>query len=255
MTTRRERLLGWAASQGDHAGRAVKRALDLADQAHSGQRRYNGENHIEHPLAVALILTEHGADVDTVGAALLHETPLALTGQPVAHIRQRLGGTIVDLVGEFDRLDRQGCAHPEQFDERALKIKVADRLHNMRTIEALHATKQRDKADNTRDLVAPLARLVGMDGVASELDNLAAATLAGLGPIRPAGEHAAVGISLRALRLAALLLPAECRERWVIDWHGELHALPTRRQRLGFVLDVLAGLPTMAVLTRRTDLR
>lgn len=95
-----------------------------------------------------------------------------------------------------------------------------------------------------------------MSDAAAELDKLAVATLADVDLVQPVGTRAAtVGNSLRALRFAADLLPASCRDRWITDWHGELHVLPNRRERLGFVVNVLAGLPTMAILTRRTDPR
>lgn len=255
MTTLRETLLAWADSAGDTTY-IIKRALDAADRAHAGVRRRNGEDYIEHPLAVALIMTEHGADLDTVTAALLHESLSTHVVEPVAHLRPRFGDVVADLVAAVDLLDRNGCVHVENVDERALQIKVADPLHNMRTIDALVPSKRRRRAGNTRDLIAPLAQFVGMNEAAAELDRLAVATLADADVLQPAEVRStAVGTSLRALRLAAILLPVGCRDRWIVDWHGELNALPNRRERLGFVFDVLLGLPAMAVLTRRTDPR
>jgi GTP diphosphokinase / guanosine-3',5'-bis(diphosphate) 3'-diphosphatase len=171
--------------------RPVVRAYEVAEQAHSGQTRRSGDPYITHPLAVTTILAELGMDTTTLVAALLHDvvedTPFSLEdvrrdfGQDVAHL--------VDGVTKLDKVQFGGQAMAAEAetirkmvvamarDPRVLVIKLADRLHNMRTLRHLPAQKQERKARETLEIFAPLAHRLGMNTIKWELEDLAFATL------------------------------------------------------------------------------
>ena len=163
----------------------VRRAYQVGAAAHHGQTRKSGEPYITHPLAVAGLLAEMGMDVETLCAAILHDaledTPLersaieAEFGEPVAEL--------VDGVTKLDKLqfrDRQEAA-AESFrkmllamarDLRVILIKLADRLHNMRTLDAMSHDARRRIARETLDIYAPIAQRLGMNKIKAELQDL-----------------------------------------------------------------------------------
>ncbi|WP_345779163.1 RelA/SpoT family protein [Chiayiivirga sp.] len=163
----------------------VRRAYRVGAAAHHGQTRKSGEPYITHPLAVAGLLAEMGMDVETLCAAILHDaledTPLqrsvieAEFGEPVAEL--------VDGVTKLDKLhfrDRQEAA-AESFrkmllamarDLRVILIKLADRLHNMRTLDAMATESRRRIARETLDIYAPIAQRLGMNKIKAELQDL-----------------------------------------------------------------------------------
>lgn len=162
----------------------VGRAFELARQAHSLQRRKSGEPYILHPLAVARITgTDLELDSHMVAAALLHDvvedTPYTLTD-----IRERFGDDVASLVNVVTKRPKQNYAQSKQVDNfrqilesvhsdvRALLIKLADRLHNMRTLEAQRPDKQLKIAGETDYFYAPLANRLGLYHIKSELENL-----------------------------------------------------------------------------------
>jgi GTP pyrophosphokinase len=168
--------------------RIVQRAYETADQAHGEQRRRSGDPYITHPLAVATILAELGMDTTTLAAALLHDTvedtPYTLEdvhrdfGEDVAHL--------VDGVTKLDKIKYGESAEAETIrkmviamarDPRVLVIKLADRLHNMRTLSYLKQEKQARIATSTLEIFAPLAHRLGMNTIKWELEDLAFATL------------------------------------------------------------------------------
>jgi GTP pyrophosphokinase len=166
----------------------LQHAYDVAELAHRGQRRRSGDPYITHPLAVATILAELGMDTTTLVAALLHDT-VEDTGKTVAQIEKEFGAEVshlVDGVTKLDKVKYGQAAEAETIrkmvlamaqDPRVLVIKLADRLHNMRTLRFLPPEKQERKARETLEVLAPLAHRLGMNTIKWELEDLAFATL------------------------------------------------------------------------------
>src|SRR6185437_3245437 len=161
--------------------RLLQRAYDTAEQWHSGQYRKSGDPYITHPLAVATILAELGMDTTTLVAALLHDT--------IERMQADFGGEVsllVDGVTKLDRVKLGDAAKAETIrkmvvamakDPRVLVIKLADRLHNMRTLNFLPQPKREQKARETLEILAPLAHRLGMNTIKWELEDLAFSAL------------------------------------------------------------------------------
>jgi guanosine-3',5'-bis(diphosphate) 3'-pyrophosphohydrolase len=168
----------------------ISRAYAEAANAHAGQLRNSGEPYIEHPLSVAMIVAELGLDDVTIAAALLHDA-VEDTALSIEELRSSFGNevaTIVDGVTKlervrFDSKEAQQAATMRKMlvamakDMRVLLIKLADRLHNMRTIAAMPTFKQQRAAQETLDIYAPLAHRLGMQHLKQELEDLAFASL------------------------------------------------------------------------------
>jgi GTP pyrophosphokinase len=166
----------------------VQRAFEAADAAHAGQVRFSGHPYITHPIAVASILADLGMDVPTICAALLHDTVVE-TAMTLDAIREGFGddvALIVDAVGKLNRVNFGEVAQADTIrrmviamarDPRALVVKLADRLHNMRTLRFLPEHKQEYKSRETLEVYAPLAHRLGMNSMKWELEDLAFATL------------------------------------------------------------------------------
>ncbi|WP_041451725.1 RelA/SpoT family protein [Hoyosella subflava] len=166
----------------------LQRAYDVAESKHSEQVRKSGDPYITHPLAVASILAELGMDTTTLIAALLHDT-VEDTGYSLEQLREDFGEEVAHLVDGVTKLDKVvlgSAAEAETIrkmiiamarDPRVLVIKVADRLHNMRTMRFLPPEKQARKARETLEVIAPLAHRLGMATVKWELEDLAFAIL------------------------------------------------------------------------------
>jgi GTP diphosphokinase / guanosine-3',5'-bis(diphosphate) 3'-diphosphatase len=168
----------------------ITEAGRIAAAAHQGQFRRSGEPYITHPVAVATIVAELGLDAQTVAAALLHDA-VEDTGLTLDAIRSDFGdgvATVVDGVTKLDRLqfnskEAQQAATIRKMlvamaeDWRVLLIKLADRLHNMRTLAVMPEWKQRRTAQETFDVYAPLAHRLGVQQVRWQLEDLAFATL------------------------------------------------------------------------------
>ncbi|MCA0143473.1 bifunctional (p)ppGpp synthetase/guanosine-3',5'-bis(diphosphate) 3'-pyrophosphohydrolase [Blastococcus sp. LR1] len=166
----------------------LQRAYDVAEQAHSSQKRKSGDPYITHPLAVATVLAGLGMDTTTLIAALLHDT-VEDTGVTLETITTEFGSEVahlVDGVTKIDRVKMGDAAQAETIrkmivamarDPRVLVIKLADRLHNMRTLRFLPPEKQEKKARETLEILAPLAHRLGMNTIKWELEDLAFATL------------------------------------------------------------------------------
>ncbi len=166
----------------------LQRAYEVAEQRHASQLRHSGDPYITHPLAVANILAELGMDTTTLVAALLHDT-VEDTGYSLQALSSDFGeevGHLVDGVTKLDRVVLGSAAEGETIrkmitamarDPRVLVIKVADRLHNMRTMRFLPPEKQARKARETLEVIAPLAHRLGMATVKWELEDLSFAIL------------------------------------------------------------------------------
>ncbi|MFM7211322.1 MAG: RelA/SpoT family protein, partial [Actinomycetota bacterium] len=168
--------------------RMLQRAYETAAYLHRDQRRRSGEAYITHPLAVATILAELGMTVPTLSAALLHDT-VEDTGYTLDALREDFGDEVAGLVDGVTKLDRVSYGQSSAAetvrkmvvamarDIRVLVIKLADRLHNMRTIEFMPPDKQEKKSHETLEIYAPLAHRLGMNTMKWELEDLAFATL------------------------------------------------------------------------------
>jgi GTP diphosphokinase / guanosine-3',5'-bis(diphosphate) 3'-diphosphatase len=168
----------------------VIRAGRLAEEVHRGQVRRSGEPYVTHPMAVAGIVAHLGLDPRSVAAAILHDA-VEDTGLTLDEIEKRFGtevSAIVDGVTKLDRLqfdskEAQQAATVRKMlvamasDWRVLVIKLADRLHNMRTIAVMPEWKQRRTAQETLDIYAPLAHRLGIQELKWQLEDLAFATL------------------------------------------------------------------------------
>ena len=164
----------------------VKRAYERAASAHKGQRRLSGEEYVNHPMEVAAILADLELDAATIAAALLHDTveDTALTAEEV---ETEFGPEVARLVEGVTKLGRISLRSDQQQqaenirkmmvamaeDLRVVLIKLADRLHNMRTLEPLSDVKRRKISRETLDIYAPLAHRLGIGQVKWELEDLA----------------------------------------------------------------------------------
>ena len=163
----------------------IKRAYYYADNLHSGQKRQSGEPYITHPLNVAYILAEMHADRDTVCAGLLHDTleDTHITKEDISHDFNPEIAALVDGVTKISKLNfstkqEQNVANTRKIitgitsDVRIIIIKLADRLHNMRTLEYKTEFKQKENSLETMDIFVPLAYYIGAYRIKSELEDL-----------------------------------------------------------------------------------
>ncbi|GGK91533.1 GTP pyrophosphokinase [Planomonospora parontospora subsp. parontospora] len=168
--------------------RLIERAYDVAAYHHRDQKRKSGDPYITHPLAVATILAELGTDDETLCAALLHDT-VEDTAYSLDELRTDFGDNIALLVDGVTKLDKVKFGDAAQAetvrkmvvamsrDIRVLIIKLADRLHNMRTMRYLPEHKRQQKSRETLEIFAPLAHRLGMNTIKWELEDLAFAML------------------------------------------------------------------------------
>ena len=209
----------------------IQRAYDVAASWHQGQTRRSGDPYITHPLAVATILAETGADDEMLCAAMLHDTIedtpctlAALSGEFGAGVAALVAGTAaLDRIKGRGRTVSQVMAAVKCADTRVLAIKLADRLHNMRTVQFIPQVKQLRKARESLDIFVRVAAQLGMDTIEVELEALAYAMM-------KRNRHAR-SASGRLLVAVTALLPAATRTRWCEEWPGELHTLPARGHR------------------------
>jgi GTP pyrophosphokinase len=168
------------------AQKMVRKAYERAASAHTGQRRLSGEDYVNHPLEVAAILADLELDAETIAAALLHDTveDTALTADEV---EREFGPEVARLVEGVTKLGRIALRSDQQQqaenirkmmvamaeDLRVVLIKLADRLHNMRTLDPLPEVKRRKISRETLDIYAPLAHRLGIGQIRWELEDLA----------------------------------------------------------------------------------
>lgn len=179
----REKLITYITDENDLD--MIRKAYMLAFEKHFGVKRKSGEDYIIHPLNVAYILTEIYADAKTIQAALLHDV-VEDTDVTIEEIEEMFGSEVALLVNgvtKINRLNFQGdneamIANHRKIlvglteDVRVIIIKLADRLHNMRTIWALPENKQKQKAKETLDILTPIAHRLGIGSIKSELEDL-----------------------------------------------------------------------------------
>lgn len=229
----------------------LRRAYVLAESSHRGQMRKSGEPYITHPLAVTLILAELGAETTTLTASLLHDT-VEDTEVTLDQVGEQFGAEVrylVDGVTKLEKVDYGAAAEPETFrkmlvatgnDVRVMSIKLADRLHNMRTLGVMRPEKQARIAKVTRDVLIPLAERLGVQALKTELEDLVFAILhpeeyehtRGLvaeNAARPADPLAEVAEEVRAvLREAGIPAEVLIRPRHFVS----VHRVARKRGRL-----------------------
>ncbi len=163
----------------------VRRAYFYAEQAHDGQTRRSGEPYVTHPLAVANILADMHMDHQSLMAAMLHDV-IEDTGIPKDALVEQFGDTVAELVDGVSKLtqmtfESKAEAQAENFqkmalamarDIRVILVKLADRLHNMRTLGALAPEKRRRIAKETLEIYAPIANRLGMHSLSTEFEDL-----------------------------------------------------------------------------------
>ncbi|MBP9601954.1 MAG: HD domain-containing protein, partial [Lutibacter sp.] len=166
--------------------REIRKAFDLAVEAHSKQRRKTGEPYIFHPIAVAKIVAyEIGLDATSIISALLHDV-VEDTHYTIQNIEELFGSTVAKIVEGLTKIknlnkDQDASIQAENFrkmlltlndDVRVILIKIADRYHNMQTMDAMPNDKQLKIASETLYIYAPLAHRLGLYNIKTELENL-----------------------------------------------------------------------------------
>ena len=163
----------------------VKQAYDLARKAHEGQKRFSGEPFLQHPVGTAAILAQLGLDIISITASLLHDV-VEDTRVSIEDVEEQFGKEIAVLVDGVTKLTRLKVKSREEYqaeslrkmflamaeDIRVVLIKLADRLHNMRTLNYVGEEKQKQKARETIEIYAPLAHRLGMSRIKWELEDL-----------------------------------------------------------------------------------
>lgn len=163
----------------------VQKAYDFSEKAHSGQMRRSGEPYITHPLGVAGVLADLRMDTASIVAALLHDT-VEDTGVTLDEIEKNFGATLRELVDGVTKLSQMKFRHTHEKqgenirkmiiamgkDVRVILVKLADRLHNMRTLTSMPPEKQKRIAEETLDIYSPLAGRLGINSLKIELEDL-----------------------------------------------------------------------------------
>ena len=219
----------------------IDSAYRVAAEAHRNQRRSSGESYINHPLSVAHVVADFGLDEISIAAALLHDA-VEDTDMTLADVERSFGAEVAAIVDGVTKLDRiqfdsreaQQAATMRKMlvamarDIRVLVIKLADRLHNMRTIAGMPTEKQQRIAQETLDIYAPLAHRLGMQELKQQLEDLSFAALHpkrfaeldhllyGCAPEREV--YLAVAVAEVRARLAELKIDAEVTGRGKHLW-------------------------------------
>ena len=182
-----ERLLSVLSEQsGTYDLNDIRKAYEYCVTAHKGQFRFSHDEYYVHPLSVAIILAQMGMDSECVEAALLHDV-IEDTGVTHEEIEKQFGTAVANLVEGVTKLGKIQFTSKEEFqnenlrkmliamheDIRVIIIKLADRLHNMRTLDAMREDKQREKSVETLEIFAPIAHRLGIRAMKEELEDLA----------------------------------------------------------------------------------
>ena len=163
----------------------IKEAYEYAKEVHKGTKRLSGEDYILHPLNVAYILTSLNADSDTIATALLHDV-IHKGNANIEDIREKFGDEIGDLVESITTINKLSLSAENESitnyykkilvglteDVRVIILKIAERLHNMRTLWAIPKEKQKEKAKETLEILAPIAHRLGLSYLKAEIEEL-----------------------------------------------------------------------------------
>lgn len=163
----------------------IKRAYAFASKAHAGQTRLTGDDYMLHPLNVAMILTEIYADAQTLATALLHDV-INFSNVSIELVEKEFGKEIKELVDGISKINRLSLSAESEAsaayykkilvglsgDVRIIILKIADRLHNMRTLWAIPLNKRKEKAKETLEILVPIAHRLGINHIKSELEDL-----------------------------------------------------------------------------------
>lgn len=202
----------------------VRRAYYYAEQAHEGQMRKSGDRYITHPLAVAHILADLRLDHQSLMAAMLHDV-IEDTGIPKDALAEQFGDDVAELVDGVSKLTQiefrsRAEAQAENFqkmtlamarDIRVILVKLADRLHNMRTLGPMPYEKRQRIATETLDIYAPIANRLGMHSICTELEDLGFSSLY---PMRSKYISKAVDSCGAAIARSLKRFAASCRKSW-----------------------------------------
>src|ERR1700745_1125736 len=246
----------------------VKKAYDSSRHVHTGQSRASGEPYLVHPLEVAMILADMKMDANAIAAGLLHDC-VEDTTVTIVDVRKEFGEQVAPLVEGVTKIRKMDCATREERqaenlrkmmlamvdDVRVVLIKLADRLHNMRTLEHLDPERQRKIAEETLEIYAPIAHRLGMGKIRGELEDLGFRFLDPLGyeqvenavnARRKQGEAFLAkmqGIISDKRKEAGIQARVESRIKRVFSIHKKL-----QRQRIS--VDQVYDLCAMRVITR-----
>ncbi len=146
----------------------IKKAYEFACIAHQGKKRYSGDDYVTHPINTAILLSEMEAGEDIIIAGLLHDVILENSGISLDVIRKEFSADIADIIDGTMKFDRDS-----EFNEVILMVKLADRLHNMRTIEFMDANRWKEKAKETIEIFSTIAARLNNERVMAELNDLA----------------------------------------------------------------------------------
>src|SRR5436853_6524540 len=185
VTKFRDLIKGMQANRPTDDLATIKKAYDYSLKVHSGQSRASGEPYLVHPLEVALVLTEMKMDPVAVAAGLLHDS-VEDTSVTIVDIRKEFGEQVAHIVEGVTKISKIDFATREEQqaenlrkmmlamvdDIRVVLIKLADRLHNMRTLEHLQPDRRQKIAQETLDIYAPIAHRLGMGKIRGELEDL-----------------------------------------------------------------------------------
>ncbi len=163
----------------------IEKAYNYAFDKHFGQKRLTGEDYITHPLSVAYIVTDIETDASTIAGALLHDT-ISMCDVDKQEFKTEFGEDILSLVEGFTKINRLNLSGDSEAvinnqrkilvglaeDVRVIILKLADRLHNMRTLFVLDEKKQKETAKETLDILTPIAHRLGMNSIKTELEEL-----------------------------------------------------------------------------------
>ncbi len=163
----------------------INKAYGFALEKHSGRKRRNGDDYVSHPLEVANILTDLNVDYVTIASALIHET-INHSEATLDELKEEFGDEIATIVHSLSKINRLELSDDKDSsaaylrkvlvglseDVRVLFIKLADRLHNMRTLDALTVEEQKQKANETTAVLIPIAHRLGINSIKSELEDL-----------------------------------------------------------------------------------
>jgi class 3 adenylate cyclase len=230
MTAFRKTVL---AAQPDADIELIRHAVNVAAHCHQGQIRRSGDPYITHPVSVATVVAELGNDTQTICAAILHDT-VEDTPYTFTALRRDFGAEIADLVAEQMALyqfkgsqERKIALATTAFaaaDGRVVALKMADRLHNMRTLQYMPQEKQLRKARDVLHFFGPLARQLSMGTIGSELEALAFAALQRGRPMGPSRYRVIIGLDIESSTSRPNEVKAELRTMLFELFDAALHS-------------------------------